>query len=80
MYNAGSRERFDNIGDLSADESISFHPRNPYAIAKATTFWEVADEREAYRLFAYTGILFNHESPLQPEHFVPRRSSRPLAV
>ena len=50
-----------------------FRPRSPYAVAKATSFWEVANYREAYNLFACTGILFNHESPLRPERFVTKK-------
>ena len=73
MYNAGSSECFGNTGGEPADENTPFRPRSPYAIAKATAFWEVANYREAYHLFACTGILFNHESPLRPERFVTRK-------
>ena len=47
--------------------------RSPYAVAKATAFWQVANYREAYGLFACTGILANHESPLRPERFVTQK-------
>lgn len=67
FYNAGSGECFGNTDGLPADEETPFHPRSPYAVAKATAFWEVANYREAYGLFACSGILFNHESPLRPE-------------
>ena len=50
-----------------------FRPRSPYAVAKATAFWEVANYRDSYNLFACTGILFNHESPLRPERFVTQK-------
>lgn len=73
FYSAGSSECFGNTGGLPADENTPFHPRSPYAVAKATAFWEVANYREAYNLFACTGILFNHESPLRPERFVTRK-------
>lgn len=73
LYSAGSSECFGNIGDTPADESTPFRPRSPYAVAKATAFWEVANYREAYNLFACTGILFNHESPLRPERFVTQK-------
>lgn len=73
LYNAGSSECFGNTGGVSADENTPFRPRSPYAIAKATAFWEVVNYREAYHLFACTGILFNHESPLRPERFVTRK-------
>lgn len=73
FYNAGSSECFGDIGDQAADEMTPFHPRSPYAVAKATAFWEVANYREAYGLFACSGILFNHESPLRPERFVTKK-------
>ena len=72
LYNAGSGDCF---GDLSepADESTAFRPRSPYAVAKASAHWTVANYREAYGLYACTGILFNHESPLRPARFVTRK-------
>lgn len=73
LYNAGSSESFGNTDGKPADETTPFRPRSPYAVAKATAFWEVANYREAYRLFACTGILFNHESPLRPERFVTQK-------
>ena len=73
LYSAGSSECFGNTDGHSADESTHFRPRSPYAVAKATAFWEVANYREAYNLFACTGILFNHESPLRPERFVTQK-------
>lgn len=73
LYSAGSSESFGNTGGEPADEDTPFRPRSPYAVAKATAFWEVANYREAYNLFACTGILFNHESPLRPERFVTKK-------
>jgi GDPmannose 4,6-dehydratase len=73
LYSAGSSECFGDTGDQLADEETAFKPRSPYAVAKATAFWEVANYREAYNLFACTGILFNHESPLRPERFVTKK-------
>ncbi len=73
LYNACSCECFGDSGDRPADETTPFHPRSPYAVAKAAAFWEVANYREAYGLFACSGILFNHESPLRPERFVTRK-------
>jgi GDPmannose 4,6-dehydratase len=73
FYNAGSSECFGNTNGATACESTLFHPRSPYAVAKAAAHWEVANYREAYNLFACTGILFNHESPLRPERFVTRK-------
>jgi GDPmannose 4,6-dehydratase len=73
LYNASSSECFGDLGPKSADESTPFRPRSPYAVAKATAFWQVANYREAYGLFACSGILFNHESPLRPERFVTKK-------
>ncbi len=73
LYNAGSSEMFGNTGAAPANESTVFRPRSPYAIAKATSFWQVAQYRDAYGVRACTGILFNHESPLRPERFVTQK-------
>jgi GDPmannose 4,6-dehydratase len=73
FYNAGSSECFGDIGDRAADETTPFRPRSPYAVAKAAAFWEVANYREAYGLYACSGILFNHESPLRPDRFVTQK-------
>ncbi|MEP0911422.1 GDP-mannose 4,6-dehydratase [Leptolyngbya sp. GB1-A1] len=73
FYNAGSSECFGDTGNEAADENTPFSPRSPYAVAKATAFWQVANYREAYHLFACSGILFNHESPLRPERFVTQK-------
>lgn len=70
FYNAGSSECFGDTGGSKADEETPFRPRSPYAVAKASAHWIVANYREAYNMFACTGILFNHESPLRPERFV----------
>jgi GDPmannose 4,6-dehydratase len=73
FYNAGSSECFGNTGDRTADETTAFSPRSPYAVAKAAAHWQVANYREAYNLFACSGILFNHESPLRPRRFVTQK-------
>jgi GDPmannose 4,6-dehydratase len=73
LYNASSSESFGDTGGIAADETTPFRPRSPYAVAKAAAFWEVANYREAYGLFACSGILFNHESPLRPERFVTKK-------
>lgn len=73
LYNAGSSECFGNASDGPCDENTPFRPRSPYAVAKAAAHWQVANYREAYGLFACSGILFNHESPLRPERFVTRK-------
>ena len=73
FYNACSSECFGDTGEEPATETTPFRPRSPYAVAKATAFWAVANYREAYGLFACSGILFNHESPLRPERFVTQK-------
>lgn len=73
FYNAGSSECFGDTGSQGATEDTPFHPRSPYAVAKSTAHWLVANYREAYGLHASTGILFNHESPIRPERFVTRK-------
>ncbi|MCW3088212.1 MAG: GDP-mannose 4,6-dehydratase [Sediminibacterium sp.] len=73
LYNAGSSECFGDTSGEPADETTAFRPRSPYAVAKATAYWQLANYREAYALHACTGILFNHESPLRKENFVTRK-------
>jgi len=73
FYNAGSSECFGDTDGAPADEKTPFRPRSPYAVAKSAAFWEVANYREAYSIFACSGILFNHESPLRPERFVTKK-------
>ena len=72
LYNAGSGECFGELAE-PANEETAFRPRSPYAVAKASAHWAVANYREAYGLYACTGILFNHESPLRPPRFVTRK-------
>jgi GDPmannose 4,6-dehydratase len=73
FYNAGSSECFGDTAGEAANETTPFRPRSPYGVAKSAAFWEVANYREAYNLFACSGILFNHESPLRPERFVTQK-------
>ena len=73
LYNAGSSECFGNTGSQPADEATPFMPRSPYAVAKSSAHWLVANYREAYGLFCCTGILFNHESTTRPERFVTQK-------
>jgi GDPmannose 4,6-dehydratase len=73
FYNAGSSECFGDTGENFADENTAFRPTSPYAIAKAAAIWQVSLYRKAYGLYAATGILFNHESPLRPERFVTKK-------
>ncbi len=78
FYQASSSEMF---GDSAPpqNENTPFRPRSPYAAAKVYAYWMVANYREAYKLFACNGILFNHESPKRGETFVTRKITRTLA-
>jgi len=78
FYQASSSEMF---GDSPPpqNESTPFRPRSSYAAAKVYAFWMVANYREAYKIFASNGILFNHESPRRGETFVTRKITRSLA-
>jgi len=73
IYNASSSECFGDTGNVAANEDTAFRPRSPYAVAKAASFWQVANYREAYSLQACSGILFNHESHLRPRRFVTQK-------
>jgi GDPmannose 4,6-dehydratase len=73
LYNAGSSESFGDTQGRAADESTPFRPKSPYGVAKAASISLVATYRESYGLFAASGILFNHESPLRPARFVTRK-------
>jgi len=73
FFNAGSSECFGDTGELKATEETPLRPRSPYAVAKAAAYWQVATYREAYGMFACTGILANHESPLRPKRFVTQK-------
>jgi GDPmannose 4,6-dehydratase len=70
MFSAGSSECFGDTNGEPASEETAFHPRSPYAVAKSTAYWQVANYRQAYGMFCCTGILANHESPLRPYRFV----------
>jgi len=70
MFSAGSSECFGDTNGEAASENTAFRPRSPYAVAKSTAFWQVANYRQAYGMFCCTGILANHESPLRPNRFV----------
>lgn len=73
FYNASSSECFGNTEGVPANESTPFMPRSPYGVAKSSAFWQVANYRESYQLFASSGILFNHESYLRPQRFVTQK-------
>jgi GDPmannose 4,6-dehydratase len=76
FYSAGSSECFGDTGATPANERTAFHPRSPYAVAKACAFWQVSSYRDAYGLFAVTGLLFNHESRYRPPRFVTAKIIR----
>jgi GDPmannose 4,6-dehydratase len=73
FYNAGSSECFGDTGGAAANEETAFRPRSPYGVAKTAAVQLVANYRESYGLFACSGLLFNHESPLRPARFVTRK-------
>ena len=79
FYQASTSELFGNALTSPQNESTPFHPRSPYGVAKLYAHWITINYREAYGLFASTGILFNHESPIRGETFVTRKISRGVA-
>lgn len=76
IYHAGSGECFGDTHGKPANETTPFYPMSPYAVAKTSAYWLVNNYRDAYGLFACTGILFNHESSLRPERFVTQKIIR----
>ena len=76
FYNAGSSECFGETPLEGAVEETAFNPLSPYATAKATSFWQVANYRKSYGLYCCTGILFNHESYFRPTRFVTQKIIR----
>lgn len=79
FYQASSSELFGKVQEIPQREETSFHPRSPYACAKAYAFYTVVNYREAYGLHASNGILFNHESERRGETFVSRKVTRAVA-
>ncbi|MFA5771253.1 MAG: GDP-mannose 4,6-dehydratase [Thermoplasmata archaeon] len=79
FYQASSSEMFGNVKETPQTEKTHFHPRSPYAVAKVFAHYMTINYREAYGLFACSGILFNHESPRRGETFVTRKITRGLA-
>ena len=79
FYFAGSSEMFGKVSISPQNESTPFHPRSPYAISKVTGFDLTRNYREAYNIFAVSGILFNHESPRRGFEFVTRKISLSVA-
>jgi len=78
FYQASSSEMFGNVGKarMPIKESFLFHPVSPYGISKASAHWLTVNYREAYKLRACCGILFNHESALRPSNFVIKKIVR----
>ncbi len=76
FYQASSSEMYGKAAETPQTEKTPFYPRSPYACAKAYSFWQTVNYREAYGLFACNGILFNHESPRRGETFVTRKITR----
>ncbi len=79
FYQASSSEMFGRVAEIPQRETTPFHPRSPYACAKVYSHWQTVNYREAYGLFASSGILFNHESPRRGETFVTRKITRAAA-
>ncbi len=76
FYQASSSEMYGKAVETPQTEKTPFYPRSPYGCAKAYSFWQTVNYREAYGLFACNGILFNHESPRRGETFVTRKITR----
>jgi len=75
FYQASSSEMFGQVDQSPQDENTPFRPMNPYAAAKVHAHWTMVHHRQRYDLFACSGILYNHESPLRPPNFVTRKVS-----
>ena len=78
FYQASSSEMFGKVAEVPQTETTPFHPRSPYAVAKAFAHQITVNYRESYGLHASCGILFNHESPRRGENFVTRKITRSL--
>jgi GDPmannose 4,6-dehydratase len=79
FYQASTSELFGLVRETPQSETTAFYPRSPYGVAKLYAHWITVNYREAYGLFAASGILFNHESPVRGETFVTRKITRALA-
>ena len=78
FYQASTSEMFGRVQQVPQTESTPFYPRSPYGVAKLYAHWITVNYRESYGLFACSGILFNHESPIRGETFVSRKITRGL--
>ena len=79
FYQASTSEMFGKAPEAPQNETTAFRPQSPYAAAKLHAHWTTVNYRAAYGLFACSGILFNHESPLRPQNFVGRKITSGLA-
>jgi len=73
IYQASTSEMFGKVKEIPQTENTPFHPRSPYGCAKVYAYWATKNYREAYDMYACSGILFNHESPRRGETFVTRK-------
>ena len=73
FYQAGTSEMFGKVKSSPQNENTDFYPRSPYGVAKVYAHWITVNYREAYKIFACNGILFNHESPIRGETFVTKK-------
>ena len=73
FYQAGTSEMFGKVVETPQTENTPFYPRSPYGVAKVYAHWITVNYREAYKIFACNGILFNHESPVRGETFVTKK-------
>ena len=73
FYQASTSELYGKAQEIPQNEKTPFYPRSPYAVAKLYSFWITVNYREAYKIFASNGILFNHESSVRGETFVSRK-------
>ena len=80
IYQASTSELYGLVQAVPQSETTPFYPRSPYAVAKMYAYWITVNYREAYKIFACNGILFNHESPLRGETFVTRKITRAVAA
>ncbi|MDQ1244710.1 MAG: GDPmannose 4,6-dehydratase [Campylobacterota bacterium] len=79
FYQASTSEMFGLVQEIPQKESTPFYPRSPYGVAKLYAHWMVINYRESYNMFACSGILFNHESPLRGREFVTRKITDSVA-
>jgi GDPmannose 4,6-dehydratase len=79
FYQASTSEMFGKVQAVPQTESTAFYPRSPYGVAKLYAHWITVNYRESYDMFASSGILFNHESPLRGREFVTRKITDSLA-